>query len=244
MTVLEPAGDDVVVVPSAPGPLRRLPGGRTPDEVDELLDDLLGPTDDGGPGVADAVLATGGGAGVVAGLVLSAPVVLGIGVGAVVLGSVLPARSLWRQAQQRRLSARRTDVVGSGTPLRVSPGPVADLVAAHDALFALVASRPESVGGEERAAAHAAVADVAAVLGGGAPVGPDDTAFVSERAAALAALVAGISASGPSRSPFDDAELRRARLAAREEVDRIEGSSSADRLRRLAADHDGGGSDG
>jgi hypothetical protein len=241
MTTADATGDDIVVVPTAPGPLRRVPGARTPDEVDALLDDLFGPADDGGPGVADAVLATGGGATVVAGVVLSAPVVLGLGIGAVVLGSILPARSLWRRAQQRRLATRRAEVLGSGTPLRVSAGAVTDLVGAHDALFALVAATPDAVGAEERAAAHAAVADVAAVLGGGAPVGADEAAFVTERAAALTALVAGIEAasSAPSSSSpsSDDAEARAARLAARQEVDRIEGSSSADRLRHLAEQH-------
>lgn len=232
MSTADPTGDDVVVVPTEPGPLRRLPGARTPDEVDELLDDLFGPADDGGPGVADAVLATGGGAAVVAGLVLSAPVVLGVGVGAVLLGSVLPARSLWRQAQQRRLAAQRDDVLGSGTPMRVSPGPVRDLVDAHDALFALVETAPQVVGAEERAAAHAAAADVAIVLGGASPIGSEEVAFVRERADALTAVVARLSA--VARGAPDDAEVRRARLAARQEVDRIGGVSSADRLRRLA----------
>lgn len=227
------SGDEVVVVPSEPGPLQRLPGARTPDEVDELLDDLFGPADDGGPGVADALLATGGGAAVVAGLVLSTPVVLAAGVGAVLLGSVLPARSLWRQAQQRRLAVQRAEIVGSGTPLRVSSGAVADLVGAYEALFALVTTSPERVGADERAAAHAAVADVATVLGGGTPVDEDEVRFVRDRGDALAALVARLSSSGASR---DDAERRRARLAARQEVDRLSGSSSVDRLRQLADD--------
>jgi hypothetical protein len=242
----EPTGDDVVVVPAGPGPLRRLPGARTPDEVDELLDDLLGPADDGGPGVADAVLATGGGAAVVTGLVLSAPVVLGLGVGAVVLGSILPARALWRRTQQQRLAARRDEALGTGTPLRVSPGPVADLVRAHDALFALVAVDPDAVGAEERAAAHAALADVAGVLGGGVPVTPEEARFVAERAEALGTLVARIEAEREAGrgGDADDGDARRARLAARHEVDRIEGSSSADRLHRLAEQHDPDATDG
>jgi len=244
MSSADRVGDDVVVVPDAPGPLRRLPGARTPDEVDELLDELFGPADDGGPGVADAVLATGGGAAVVTGLVMSAPVVLALGGGAVVLGSILPARWLWRQAQQRRLAAQRADALGTGTPLRVSPGPVAELVGAHDALFTLVGAHPDAVGAEERAAAHAAAADVAAVLGGAAPSGADEIAFVTERAEALAVLAARVEdavAAGAGAPEADDA--RRARLAARQEVDRIEGSSSADRLRRLAAERDGGPDD-
>lgn len=233
------ADGDVVVVPDRPGSLRRLPGARTPDEVDELLDELFGPADDGGPGVADAVLATGGGAAVVTGLVVSAPVVLGLGVGAVVLGSILPARSLYRQVRSRRLAARRAEVLGAGTPLRVSPGPVAALVAAHDALFARAADDPDAVGAEARAAAHAAVADVAAVLGGSAPAGAEEVGFVTERADALVALVASLPA-GDGSSEGDPAhEARRARLAARREIDRIEGESSADRLRRLADDGTG-----
>lgn len=241
MSTADATGDDVVVVPATPGPLRRLPGARTPDEVDELLDEVFGPADDGGPGVADAVLATGGGAAVVAGVLVSSTGLLGVGIGAVVLGSVLPARSLWRQARGRRLAARRAEVLGEGTVLRVSPGPVADLVAAHEALFTLVASRPDAVGADERAAAHAAAADVAIVLGGGAPTGADEVAFVAERAAALTALVDGISTAAPRH---DDAEARRARLEARHEVDRIEGTSSVDRLRRLADDRRPGTADG
>jgi hypothetical protein len=173
--------------------------------------------------------------------VTTAPVVLAVGGGAVLLGSILPARSLWRQTQQRRLAAQRADVLGAGTPLRVSPGPVSTLVAAHDSLFALVAAHPDAVGAEERAAAHAAVADVAAVLGGAAPTAPDEIAFVADRADALAALAARIEAAvaAGAGAPTDD-EARRARLAARHEVDRIEGSSSADRLRRLADERTSG----
>ena len=137
----------------------------------------------------------------VTGVVMSLPVVLALGGGAVVLGSILPARWLWRQAQQRRLAAQRADALGTGTPLRVSPGPVAELVGAHDALFTLVAAHPDAVGAEERAAAHAAAADVAAVLGGAAPSGADEIAFVTERAAALAVLAARIEASVAGRSP-------------------------------------------
>jgi hypothetical protein len=229
-------GDDIVVVPDAPGPLKAVPGARTPDEVDALLDELFGPDDDRGPGVADAVLATGGGAAVIAGLVLSAPVVIGLGAGAVVLGSILPTRSLWRQVGHRRLAAEREAVLGSGVALRVSPGPVAALVAAHGDLFTLVDGHPDAVGPEERAAAHAAVADVAIVLGGGVPTGPDEVAFVAESAEALASLVERLATEatvdGPEAGAWR-AEARWARLAARREVDRIEGSSSADRLRRL-----------
>lgn len=246
MSAADGDGDVVVVVPDRPGPLRRLPGTRTPDEVDDLLDELFGPADDGGPGVADAVLATGGGAAVVTGLVVSAPVVLGLGVGAVVLGSILPARSLYRQVRSRRLAARRAEVLGAGTPLRVSSGPVAALVDAHDALFARAGADPDAVGPEARAAAHAAVADVAAVLGGAAPVGVEEVGFVTERADALAALVASLPAGGGGSAVAGGAsdgdpaqEGRRARLAARREIDRIEGESSADRLRRLADDGPG-----
>jgi hypothetical protein len=228
-------GDEVVVVPEAPGPLRVVPGARSPDEVDALLDELFGPDDEGGPGVADAVLATGGGGAVVAGAVVGSTGLLGVGLAAVLLGSVLPARSLWRQAQRRRLTARREEALGAGLPLRVSPGPVADLVAAHRALSTVVTAAPDAVGAEERAAAHAAIADVAAVLGGGTPHDDEERAFVAERAEALAALVAGVEADAAAVR-HDDLERRRARLAARHEVDRIEGASSADRLRQLAAD--------
>jgi len=232
--IRRPAGDAVVVVPSRPGPLRRLPGARTPDEVDALLDEIFGPDDECGPGVGDAVLATGGGATLVAGLLVSSTGLIGMGIGAVALGSVLPARAVWRQVRQRRLAARRSELLEEGVALRVSPGPVADLVAAHDALSALAAARPEAVGAEARGAAHAAVADVAVVLGGGVPEGDDELAFVAERAAALAAVVDAVAADGARTRPVDDADARRARLAARREVDEVEGRSSADRLRDLA----------
>jgi hypothetical protein len=229
-------GAEIVVVPDAPGPLREVPGDRAPDEVDEILDDLLGPADDGGPGVADAVLATVGGAAIVLGLLLPSPLAVGLGVAAVLLGSILPARTLWRRVQRQRLVARQEEVLGAGTPLRVTPGPVADLVGAHRRLFALVAERPDAVGAEERAAAHAAVSDVATVLGGSAPSSAAERELVTERAHALADLVSVLEAASrpTSADGGPDADGREARLAARREVDRAAGGSSADDLRRLA----------
>lgn len=216
-------GGEVLVVPARPGPLRPLPGHRAPDEVDELLDDLFGPPDEGGPGPADAVLVGGGGAALVGGLAGGPVWLVGVGVVAVALGAILPARALWRGLSRRRLAARRSAVLGEGTPLRVTAGPVADLVDAHGALLALPDVGPEALG-----AAHAAIADVAEVLAGSAPTDAEEAAFVADRAAALRALVDRLAGSAD--------EVRRARLAARQEVDRVGGTSSLDRLRALGDD--------
>lgn len=229
--------EGIVVVPAAPGPLRPYPTTRR-DDVDEILADLVGPPDDAGPGVADAAVATGGGVAVVAGLVVASPLLLAGGAGVVLVGSVLPARALWRRVERRRLHAERAAALDGGLPLRVSAGPVAALVAAHDDLFATVASDPAAVRPEERAAAHAAVRDVAVVLAGGAPAGDDEVLFVTARAEALRAVVDAV-----ERWRVEEVgAARRARLEARQEVDAAAGGSAVAELRDLARQRAEGGS--
>src|SRR6187431_1809141 len=88
----------MVVVPRRPGPLRQLDGGdRAPDELDAVLDDLFGAPDTRGPSLTDAVLVGGGLAVAVAGAVLGSRPAVVVGLVALALGLVLPARAAWQR---------------------------------------------------------------------------------------------------------------------------------------------------
>lgn len=224
----------MVVVPVAPGPLRRLTDvdpGR--DDVDDALDELFGAPDDRGPGVADAVLVIGGAGAVVAGQLAELPTaVTVVGALAAALGVILPARSIWRGMSSRRRSRRIGSIVRDGVLMRTDHEQLARIVAGHDRLTALAGDgeRADRV----RSVAHVAAYEVAVLLEARVPVTAAEREYVAARVAGLEAVAVALT--DPALRPADEAE-RRARVEARHEVEAISGASAlteaADLLRDL-----------
>jgi hypothetical protein len=186
------SGTDLLVVPWAPGPLIRLERGRARDDLDELLDDLFGPDDDGGPGWFDVALLAGGVACVAAaigGVIGSG--FLWLGIPSLALGSVLPARSVWRAGQRRRAGRARQQKLGRGLPIDASDTDVDVLIRAYEALVVAAAARPAAAPLDESAvaAAHTALLEAASLLRGAPPVGPAEREYVRRRAQAIDELV-------------------------------------------------------
>ena len=96
----------LLVVPSAPGPLRPLEAAPGPDELDALIDEVFGRTTDERPGPFDIVLVVGGAALIGWGFLTSAPGWLALGAIGLVLGLALPVRQLMRSSSDRRRSDR------------------------------------------------------------------------------------------------------------------------------------------
>ncbi len=155
---------DYRYVPETVGPL--LQSRR--DQKDQLLDEMFGPADEGGPGAFDAALiAVGAGLllwGVIAGIGLL-DVLGGI---ALLLGLVLPARALLRRRRRRRVPGR---------PLDVSDPLIARFAAAYDAIFR--SDNPARV--IVTPVTHLAAVEVATLLAGAPPGGPAQRAYVGER---------------------------------------------------------------
>jgi hypothetical protein len=181
----------VVVVPRRPGPVIFLDGDRTRrerDELDDLIDELL-PEIDEEPGWFDVALLLLGG-----GLLLwpwvsgPPPVVAMLGVIAICLGCVLPIRTSWRHARQRRALSRRDARLAQGVLLDISSPNVAALVSAYEDLFRVAGGSSPWVGGPATPAAHVALMEVASLLGGQPPRSERQRAFVDQRARAVADL--------------------------------------------------------
>jgi len=217
----------VVIVPSRPGPLESLGGSeRNRDEVDELLDDMFGEPDERGPGVADAVLVVGGAGAVVGGLAASLPgVVLVGGAVAVALGIVLPVRSGWRRLTANRRQAQLAARLAGGIPMRIDHEAVAELVAAHVRLTEAAHDANTSERSRLQSIAHAAVYEVASLLGGQRPQSPAELEYVQTRTRALGELVDVVVEVGLANG---DPIARQARIEARRDVKDHGGSSLTD----------------
>lgn len=182
---------DVVVVPRRPGPVIFLDGDRSRrgrDDLDDLIDELL-PEVDEEPGWFDVALLLLGG-----GLLLwpwvsgPPPIVATLGVIAICLGCVLPIRTSWRHARQRRAHSRRDAWLAQGVLLDISSPSVAALVSAYEDLFRVAGGSSPWVGGPATPAAHVALMEVASLLGGQPPRSERQRAFVDQRARAVADL--------------------------------------------------------
>ncbi len=224
--MVEPTNNlPVVYVPRQPGPLvnPRSPSKR-PDEIDDVLDDLFGSEDERGPGVADAVLI---GAGITA-LVGSqlfdmATFVTVLGVGMILLGSILPIR--WalqrlKSGQQRSLTAK---AVGDATALRTGHPTLDQLVDQYTHVHERAGQLESDTGARLVAVAHGLVDEVATLLGGELPTGPAELEYTDARAASLAELAASL----------DDPRLadgghghRSAIVEARIEIEQVSGGSA------------------
>jgi len=217
----EAGDDDVVVVPYAPGPLVRPDAGdgrRHPDDLDNLIDELLPDTTEG-PGPVDAALLAGGAALVGWAAIGSPPAAAVVaGATALCLGSILPVRAAWRARTGRRREAELT----SGVLLRTGDPSLARLVASYDALDEVSATTDEA-----RAAAHGAVLEVASLLEGRTPASDRERHYVDVRVAAVHKLVRALEEL-PTGDP--DAIPRDLVVEAREELDALGGVSALSRL--------------
>jgi hypothetical protein len=193
---------------------------RPRDDIDVALDDVFGAPDDRGPGTADAVLVAGGGGVVLAGLLASWPAIAVVAGGAAVgLGLILPVRSSWRRVTARRRDGARIARRADGTLLRADGELVGALVTQHE----LVRDRAATLSTVERlrveSVAHAALREVATLLGDREPTGAAEVEYVSARLTALTALAQAAAASGTDRAT---------NVAARHEVEQLGGSSLDD----------------
>ncbi len=220
-----------VIVPSWPGPVAEIQASE-PDEVDAVFDELFGPSDDRGPGGADAALLAAGASAAGWGIWAGGPAIAtGLGLGAMGLGVILPFRWLWQRGQTRARSASARSRLRSGLPLRRDSPEITGLIDS----YALIVDQPDNSPAQATEileAAHQALTEVAALLEGRAPVVSSERAYVGARQVAFDQLLAALAKAGSRESPE-----RRAQVAAREEIERV-GASSLDRLdglsRRLA----------
>ena len=253
----EPDADEarvrrLVLVPRSAGPLRPLDArrGRTGDDLDILIDEVFGPSTDEGPGPFDVVLVVGG-------LLLvgwswltggSGPWIA-VGVGMIVLGVALPARSAVRAARARRVARREERALGTGLALDVADPSVGTLAGSYDALVHAAGLPGVTNGREVIAAGHAAVLEVASLLGGRPPLTDEERAYVDRRTLAIRDLTAQLSRTyrvwrrGRQLEQQDATQEARDRAAAvanaRAELEATTGTGAVEELARLRADLDG-----
>ncbi|MEI7742470.1 MAG: hypothetical protein WCK58_01835 [Chloroflexota bacterium] len=237
----------VVVVPRRPGPLRPLgPDARAGDDLDTLIDEVFGPSTSEGPGVFDVVLVVAG-AGLIAWSFLGggAGPWFAIGVGLVVLGIALPARSLLRAAGARRAARRDSRLLGSGIPLDLSDASVGALAGSYEALVHAAQLPGVTTGAASVEAAHAAVLEAASLLGGRPPLTDEERAYVERRTRAirdLASQLLKVSRAWQRSRLADGADvtaeaLERAAavVKAREALEAGAGVGAVDELERIRA---------
>jgi hypothetical protein len=251
VTPVEPAEPDaprrLVVVPRTPGPLRPLGRDeRQGDEIDEIIDEAFGPTTDERPGMFDIVLVLGGGA-LIAWSFLSggAGPWFAIGLILLILGIALPARSLVRAAGARRTARLEHRQLRAGVALDISDPVVGALAGSYDALVHASQLPGVSVGQGSVEAGHAAVMEVASLLGGRPPLTDEERAYVERRTRAIRDLAAQLMKASRAwqrarlHDPTDVTADARARAAAvvkaREELEAGAGVGAVDELERLRA---------
>lgn len=149
----------MVVVPARPGPLVRLSHiERGRDEIDDVLDELLGAPDDSGPGPVDACLLVGGLGMVAAGQLTSLPPLVSVlGAVAAGLGAVLPLRSLVRRLSGAKRARRVQSLIAEGSLLRVDHPSVEALLGAHENVVDAMETLAASPRAQAAAVAHDAM---------------------------------------------------------------------------------------
>ena len=240
----------VVVVPHRPGPLLsfdRSRSGRGRDDLDDLVDDLVADVEEGA-GAFDAALLLVGAGLLTWTLIGTAPVIVTVlGVAALLLGCVLPARTAWRRARDRQRHRHRKGLLENGLLMDVSSASAARLVGAYEDLFGIASRSASELADPALSAAHCAVSEVASLLEGRAAASEREVRYIDMRAEAVAALVGALRALPASSEPSggDLFPLRTdALIAARDELDRITPFGSVARLEELLTEarmrrHDG-----
>jgi hypothetical protein len=225
-------GGELVVVPAVPGPVIAVDphgAGRSRDDLDDLIDDLLPDTDER-PGWFDAGLLVVGITLLAVGLVAGVPAFfVVVGVAALTLGCVLPLRTAWRRVDGGRRTRRRSGLLAAGVPFDISSPTTNRLVSAYETLLALDGARAD--GGPAVAAAHGALLEAATLLGGRTPESARERDYVESRAAAVEALVEALTPSVAEDATAVDAATL---VEARAEVEGIAGLNSVTRLEELA----------
>jgi hypothetical protein len=236
----------LVVVPREVGPVVPLKTGASGprDDLDELVDDVFGPSTDERPGPFDLLLVIAG-AIVLAWAVLTgaATWLVVVAVVAIVLGLALPARSLVRRYRGAAVSRRMRSAGRRGYVLDVTAGSTAELLGAHGELDA-AAALPGSVYGERALdAAHEALVEVASLLEGAPPTVPAQDEYVAKRTRAIATLARQLRdahttwLAGRAETAAEEAERRErwvtAVTQARDELQAEDRQGSLARLARL-----------
>lgn len=237
-----PNQHNFLVVPHRLGPLVSLDSSgahRATDDFDQLIDDVF-PDVEERPGWFDAVLVVTG-AGLLAwSWIGGAPgIVTVIGAIALALGCILPIRSAWRRAQQRREQRRRAGLLEKGVPIDVSSPAAAALVGAYADLIGLATRSDPEVGRPAITAAHGALLEVASLLKGRSPTSERELGYVDIRAITVAELADALRdlPVSPERPEDNDSTVDPdALVAAREELDRIAPFNSLTRLEELIAE--------
>jgi len=241
------SAQSLVVVPRTPGPLRPLRDERQPgDDLDTLIDEVFGPTTAEKPGLFDVAL-------VVAGVALIAWSFasggtgpwFAIGIGLVILGIALPARSLLRAAGARRAARRDSRILRGGTPLDTSDATVGALAGSYEALVHAAKLPGITTGARAVEAAHAAVLEVASLLSGRRPLTAEERAYVERRTKAIRDLASQLLRASRAwqRSRLADGvdvtaaarERAAAVVLAREALEAGAGVGAVDELERLSA---------
>jgi len=234
---------DFVVVPHRPGPLISLGERRSQrrrDDLDEIIDDFL-PEVEERPGWFDAALVVMGAA-LLAWTWIGTPpaIVTALGIVALALGCILPARAAWRRARQHRERSRREGLLETGVPIDLSSSGAARLVGAYEDLLELANRSGPELGDPAISAAHGALLEVASLLKGRAPTSEVELGYIDKRAAAVADLVGALrelSLSSSERTGDDLAAVHPDTLVeAREELEQISPFNSVTRLEELIAE--------
>ena len=148
-----------------------------------------------------------------------------VGLLALGLGLVLPARAAWQRLRSGRARSDQARALAAGVPLRIDDAELAALVAAHDEVATAAVRCDAAVGERTRAIAHSAVYEVATLLAGRHPDGLAEREYVTTRTAALRELAAALIA---ARAVEVDGAPAAALVAARREVEEAGGSSVTD----------------
>ncbi len=221
----------LMVVPRSPGPVRPVdPERRRKDDLDQAIDEMFGPTTEDGPGRFDAALLLVG-AGLVAwGLVPGGNAgALPWGALAVVLGSVLPARTMLRRFRARSVGRRLRTAARDGYLLDVSHPDVRALVGLYERC--LVVARTSVFEIDILIAAHQAMVEVATLLDGSAPTTPQELRYIHRRIEAMSVLEDRLR--DGEQAAGDVVDGRAVRAEALEELEEASGHSSVGQLHEL-----------
>ena len=229
----------MLVVPARPGPLvdpDAVAEQKQLDEIDLAIDDMFGPDVEGGPGWLDGgLLAVGFGLILWSALSLHSPLVYVLGAAVLVLGTILPLRSIARMMRTHRTERLRAELTSGGLPLNLGRPETRELAAAYESLLAASELPDVPFAIEARTAGHSALVETAVLLDGREPGTPEETAYVAKRVEAIRALVGAVerqSRQAELERSGDDEVERAARGLAGAELD-AQGMSSLTELETL-----------
>ena len=247
-----------MLVPLAPGRLVPIDqrSERPRDDLDEMVDELFGEPADVSPGPLDAVLVVLGTAILAWWLITGqSAVVFILGVGVLLLGLVIPVRTVRQRLQQRRVARKQHALVASHQVLDATDPVVNDLTTAYAELVAASKLPATAHGSEALAAGYLAITEVTSLLDGRSPIVPEEIEYIKKRTAAVRGLAKELEQSHTASVDSErqriaqDEQERKLRASAgatvREDLDAYDRSDSLDRLGTLtqrvrAENHDAG----